>query len=63
MPCLETVNSLFSKVNGKKECFGSLCQFPEMSKLYNVLQSAMLPNIAYCYSDDSEDPLGSHQDK
>lgn len=61
MPFLKTVNPLFSEVNGEKGCFGSLYQFPEMSVLYNVLQSTMPPNIIYCYSDDSEDPLGSRQ--
>ena len=27
---------------------------------YHVLQSTLLPNITHCYSNDSEDPLGSH---
>lgn len=56
---LKRVNALFSEANGEKGCFGSLYQFPEMSLLYKVLQSTMLPNTIYCYSDDSEDPLGS----
>lgn len=34
-----------------------------MSKFYNVFQTIMLPNITYCYLDDSEAPQGSHQDK
>lgn len=58
---LQRVNALFSEGNGEEGCFGSLYQLPEMSLLYKVLQSTMLPNRTYCYSDDSEDPLGSRQ--
>ena len=47
------VNTFFFEVSGEKGCFGSLYQFPEMSILYNVLQSTLLPNITYRYSDDS----------
>lgn len=61
VPFLKTVNSLFSEANGKKGCFCSLYQFPEMSILHSVLQTVMLPNIIYCYLDDSEAPLGSCQ--
>lgn len=54
----KTVNSLFSKVNGKKAaCFGSLYQFPEMSISCSVLQTTTQQNIISHVSDDSEAPL------
>lgn len=55
----KTVSSLFSGVNGDKGCLGSLYQFPEMSMSYNVLDSTMLPDVIYYYSDDSEGPPGA----
>lgn len=63
MSFLETVNSLFSEVNGKKGVYWFAMSVSRNEYTVQRTSSTMLPNIIYCYSDDSEDLLVSHQGK